>query len=61
VSRLFGEKSNAQSQGSKRIMKEILTVEVPSGTRRRSEMMGFPHDLNGRDVLCFLVEQGLAG
>jgi hypothetical protein len=41
-------------------MKEILTVEVPSGTRRRLEMMGFPHDLNGRDVLCFLVEQGLA-
>jgi hypothetical protein len=22
--------------------------------------MGFPYDLNGRDVLCFLIEQGLA-
>jgi hypothetical protein len=21
-------------------------------------MMGFPHDLSGREVLCFLVEQG---
>jgi hypothetical protein len=37
-----------------------LVVEVPSGTRRRLEMMGFPHDLNGRDVLCFLIEQGLS-
>jgi hypothetical protein len=41
-------------------MKEMLTVEVPNGTRRRLEMMGFPYDLNGRDVLCFLIEQGLA-
>ena len=35
-------------------------VEVPSGTHRRLEIMGFPYDLNGRDVLCFLIEQGLA-
>jgi hypothetical protein len=21
--------------------------------------MGFPYDVNGRDVLCFLIEQGL--
>ena len=41
-------------------MKEMLTVEVPSGTRRRLEVMGFPYDRNGRDVLCFLIEQGLA-
>jgi hypothetical protein len=41
-------------------MKEVLTVEVPSGTRRRLEIMGFPYDRNGRDVMCFLIEQGLA-
>jgi hypothetical protein len=40
-------------------MKELLTVEVPSGTRRRLEIMGFPHDVNGREVLHFLIEQGL--
>ena len=39
---------------------EMLTVEVPRGTRRRLEIMGFLYDLNGRDVLCFLIEQGLA-
>ena len=39
---------------------EILTVEVCSGTRRRLEMLGFPHDIAGREVLRFLIEQGLA-
>ena len=42
-----------------RIM-EKLVVEVPRGTLRRLEVMGFVNDLNGRDVLCFLIEQGLA-
>jgi hypothetical protein len=39
---------------------ELLTVEVPRGTRRRLEMLGFPHDVTGRDVIRFLIEQGLA-
>ena len=39
---------------------ETLTVEVPRETLRRLEIMGFMNDLNGRDVLCFLIEQGLA-
>jgi hypothetical protein len=60
VSRLFGVERKLLSQGSDHTMKETLTIEVPSGTRRRLEIMGFPHDLNGRDVLCFLIEQGLA-
>ena len=38
---------------------EVLTIEVPNGTRRRLEMMGFPYDVNGRDVVRFLIEQGL--
>jgi hypothetical protein len=38
---------------------EIITVEVEGGTRRRLEMLGFPHDLAGRDVLRFLIEEGL--
>ena len=38
---------------------ERLTVEVPRETTRRLEMMAFPHDLNGRDVICFLIQQGL--
>ena len=39
---------------------EILTVEVESGTRRRLEMLGFPHDLTGREVVRFLIEEGLS-
>ena len=39
---------------------ETLTVEVPRETLRRLEIMGFLNDLNGRDVLCFLIEQGLS-
>jgi hypothetical protein len=39
---------------------ETLVVEVPRETLRRLEIMGFMNDLNGRDVLCFLIEQGLA-
>jgi hypothetical protein len=39
---------------------ETLTVEVPRETLRRLEIMGFMNDLNGRDVLCFLIEQGLS-
>jgi hypothetical protein len=38
---------------------EILTVEVANGTRRRLEMMGFPYDVSGHEVIRFLVEQGL--
>jgi hypothetical protein len=40
-------------------MTELVTVEVEEGTTRRLEMLGFPHDVPGRDVLRFLVEQGL--
>jgi hypothetical protein len=39
---------------------EILTVEVANGTRRRLEVMGFPYDVSGRDVVRFLIEQGLS-
>ena len=39
--------------------REILTVDVSTGTSRRLEMMGFSHDLNGRDVVRFLIEEGL--
>ena len=39
--------------------REILTVEMSTGTSRRLEMMGFSHDLNGRDVVRFLIEEGL--
>jgi hypothetical protein len=39
---------------------ELLTVEIPQDTRRRLEIMGFPHDLSGRDVARFLIEEGLA-
>ena len=41
-------------------MIKLLTVEIPSATRRRLEMMGFPHDISGRDVASFLIEQGLS-
>jgi hypothetical protein len=40
-------------------MTELMTVEVSSDTRRRLEMMGSHYDLSGRDVLRFLIEQGL--
>ena len=39
---------------------ETLTVQVPRETVRRLEIMGFPYDVNGREILCFLIEQGLA-
>jgi hypothetical protein len=39
---------------------ETLTLQVPRETLRRLEIMGFMNDLNGRDVICFLIEQGLA-
>ena len=39
---------------------EKLTVEVPRETLRRLEVVGFMNNVNGRDVLCFLIEQGLA-
>ena len=39
---------------------ETLIVEVPRETLRRLAIMGFINDVNGRDVLCFLIEQGLA-
>jgi hypothetical protein len=40
-------------------MTELLTVEVTEGTIRRLEMMGFPHDLGGSDVVRFFIEEGL--
>ena len=39
--------------------KEILSVEVSDGTCRRLEVLGFPHDLTGREVVRFLIEEGL--
>ena len=38
----------------------MMTVEVSDDTRRRLEMMGFPYDITGREVVCFLIEEGLA-
>jgi hypothetical protein len=38
---------------------EFLTVEVVQGTTRRLEQMGFPYDVSGRDVVRFLIEEGL--
>jgi hypothetical protein len=40
-------------------MSEMLTLEVPSGTRRRLEMLGFPHGIDGNEVVHFLIEEGL--
>ena len=37
-----------------------MVVEVPRETLRRLEVAGFLYDVNGRDILCFLIEQGLA-
>ena len=39
---------------------ETLTVEVPRETLRRLEIVGFLNEVNGRDIICFLIEQGLA-
>ena len=41
-------------------MSEMLVVEIPSDTRRRLELMGFPYDISGREIARFLIEQGLA-
>jgi hypothetical protein len=40
-------------------MSEMLTLEVPSGTRRRLEMLGFPHGISGSEVVHFLIRDGL--
>jgi hypothetical protein len=39
---------------------ELVTVELPSDTRRRLEVLGFNYGLTGRDVIEFLLEHGLA-
>jgi hypothetical protein len=39
---------------------ELFTVELPRDTRRRLEIFGFNQGLSGRDVVVFLLEQGLA-
>jgi hypothetical protein len=39
---------------------ERYTVEVPRDTRRRLEVLGFNYGLNGRDVIQFLLENGVA-
>jgi hypothetical protein len=39
---------------------ELLTVEMPSDTRRRLEVFGFNNGMTGRDVIVFLLEHGLA-
>lgn len=39
---------------------ELLTIEVQNGTRRRLAKMGFPYDLSGRDIVRFLIEEGLS-
>jgi hypothetical protein len=39
--------------------RELITIEVESETRRRLATIGFPHDLELKDVARFLIEQGL--
>jgi hypothetical protein len=38
---------------------EFITIAVPSETRRRLATLGFPYDLEIKEVVGFLVEQGL--
>jgi hypothetical protein len=38
---------------------ELITIAVPSSTTRRLATIGFPHDLELKDVARFLIEQGL--
>lgn len=40
-------------------MREMLTLEVPSGTRRRLEILGFLHGISGSEVIHFLIRDGL--
>jgi hypothetical protein len=39
---------------------EHITVSVPEGTRRRLAKLGFPYDLDPKEIARFLIEQGLA-
>jgi hypothetical protein len=39
---------------------ELLTVELPHDTRRRLEVLGFNYGLTGRDVIEFLLDNGLS-
>ena len=39
---------------------EIITIAVPSATSWRLAILGFPHDLESKEVARFLIEQGLA-
>jgi hypothetical protein len=39
---------------------ELITIKVPSETRRRLAILGFPHDLEVWDVATLLIEEGLA-
>lgn len=38
---------------------EHITISIPSETRRRLATIGFPHDLELKEVAPFLIEQGL--
>ena len=38
---------------------ELITIAVPSETRRRLATLGFPHELEFKEVAKFLIEQGL--
>lgn len=40
--------------------KELVTVQLPDGTIRRLARLGFPYDLDVKDVVRFLIEQGVA-
>jgi hypothetical protein len=38
---------------------ELITIAVPKEMRRRLATVGFPHDLEVKEVVRFLVDQGL--
>jgi hypothetical protein len=38
---------------------ELITVRMPEGTRRRLAKLGFPYDVDPKEIARFLIEQGL--
>lgn len=38
---------------------ELVTVQLPDGTIRRLAKLGFPYDLDPKEIARFLIEQGL--
>jgi hypothetical protein len=38
---------------------DLIAVQLPNGTLRRLAKLGFPHDLEPKDIARFLIEQGL--